>query len=100
MRTSSPGTYENLRPYVKWYEWGSSSITQIVTRPGRIGADESRLLKVLADDTHAEQVLLSEKDRLRLYIWLDGNVPFYGTYEKEQQIAQKKGQAVPPPRIQ
>jgi hypothetical protein len=93
-------SYENLRSYVKWYEWGGSSITQIVTRPGRIGADESKLLKILADEIHAEQVRLSEKDRLRLYIWLDGNVPFYGTYEKEQQLAQKKGQAVPPPRIQ
>ena len=27
-------SYENLRPYVRWYEWGSNSIGQIATRPG------------------------------------------------------------------
>jgi hypothetical protein len=72
----------------------------VVTRPGRSGADESPLLKVLADFTHAEHVHLPEEDLQRLHIWLDGNVPFYGTYEQEQQLAQGNGQSVPPPLIQ
>ena len=93
-------SYESLRPYVRWYEWGGSSITQIVTRPGRIGADESPLLKILEDPTHSENVNLEKEERERLYIWLDGNVPFYGTYDEQQQLAQKNGQAIPPPRIQ
>jgi hypothetical protein len=93
-------SYENLRPYIKWYEWGGSSITQEVTRPGRIGADESPLMKILADQTHKEQVNLGPEDRLRLYIWLDGNVPFYGTYGKEEQLAQKAGKVVSPPILQ
>jgi len=93
-------SYESLKPYVRWYEWGGSSINQIVTRPGHIGADESPLLKVLEDPTHAEHIHLSEKDWRRLYIWLDGNAPFYGTYDREHQLAQRGGKAVPPPRIQ
>jgi hypothetical protein len=93
-------SYESLKPYIRWYEWGSSSITQIVTRPGRVGADESPLLKVLEDSTHAKSVTLNKEERDRLYIWLDGNVPFYGTYDKQQQLAQKNGLAVPPPLIQ
>ncbi|MBN2271194.1 MAG: hypothetical protein JXN61_11305 [Sedimentisphaerales bacterium] len=93
-------SYESLRPYIKWYEWGGSSITQEVTKPGRIGADESPLMKVLADQTHKEQVDLSAEDRQRLYIWLDGNVPFYGTYGKEERLAQKAGKAVAPPILQ
>ena len=93
-------SYESLKPYVRWYEWGGSSITQIVTRPGRIGADESPLLKVLEDSTHAKHINLTEKERDRLYIWLDGNVPFYGTYDEKQQLAQKNGQAIPLPQIQ
>lgn len=93
-------SYESLRPYVKWYEWGGASITQLVTRPGHIGADESPLIKVLADSTHAEHVKLSAEDQRRLYIWLDGNAPFYGTYEKARQLAQKAGKAVSPPLIQ
>ena len=46
-------SYNALRPYLRWYEWGGGSITQATTHPGRIGADESRLTKVLADRRHA-----------------------------------------------
>jgi len=93
-------SYESLRPYVKWYEWGGASITQDVTMPGRIGADESPLMKVLSDATHKEQVNLTAKERERLYIWLDGNVPFYGTYGKDEELAQQGGKAVAPPVLQ
>lgn len=93
-------SYENLRPYARWYEWGGSSIQEIGTRPGHIGADESRLLRILKDATHAEHVDLPQDDYLRLCIWLDANAPFYGTYEKEAQVAQRDGQAIPPPAVQ
>ncbi|MCH7558294.1 MAG: hypothetical protein IIB56_12680 [Planctomycetes bacterium] len=93
-------SYESLKPYVRWYEWGGSTITEIVTRPGRIGADQSPLLKVLKDPIHTKHVHLPKEERRRLYIWLDANVPFYGTYEQAQQLAQKDGQAVPPPLLQ
>jgi hypothetical protein len=93
-------SYESLRKYVRWYEWGGESITPIVTRPGRIGADESPLLKVLKDPIHTKHVHFSKEESQRIYIWLDANVPFYGTYEQQQQLAQKNGQAVPPPSLQ
>jgi hypothetical protein len=93
-------SYEELKPYVRWYEWGGQSIREIGTEPGHMGADESRLLKVLADKTHAEHVKLSPEDYEHLCIWLDGNAPFYGTYEKEAQVAQQAGRAVPPPAVQ
>jgi hypothetical protein len=90
----------NLKPFVRWYEWGDKTIREIGTEPGRSGADESRLLKILADKTHAQHVTLSPEDDLCLTLWLDANVPFYGTYEKETQLAQQAGQAVPPPAMQ
>ncbi len=93
-------SYESLKPYIRWYEWGGSSITQVVTKPGRIGADESPLLKVLEDSTHSKHLNLDKEERERLYIWLDGNVPFYGTYDEQQQLAQQNGQAIPLPMIQ
>ncbi|HUU15533.1 MAG TPA: hypothetical protein VMW72_00160 [Sedimentisphaerales bacterium] len=93
-------SYESLKPYVRWYEWGPSTITEIVTRPGRIGADHSPLLNVLKDPIHTKHVYLPKEARRRLYIWLDANAPFYGTYELAQQLAQKDGQAVPPPLLQ
>ena len=93
-------SYESLNKYVRWYEWGGNTIEAVVTRPGHSGADESPLLKILVDSTHAEHVHLPEEDIQRLQIWLDGNVPFYGTYEQEQQLAQQNGLNVPPPSIQ
>jgi len=92
-------SYDNLKGYLRWYEWGGKSISGAATLPGRIGADESRLTKVLADAAHAP-VKLPDEDRLRLYVWLDGNVPFYGTYEADAQAAQKRGEAVKPPEVQ
>ncbi len=93
-------SYDNLRPFVRWHEWGGESISPIVTRPGHQGTDESPLLKILADANHREAVQFSESDRRRLYLWLDGNAPFYGTYEEDQLRAQQLGQAVSPPAVQ
>ena len=93
-------SYESLKPYLKWYEWGAKSIAANVTNPGQVGADQSRLTQILADATHAPKLDLSEEDRMRLFVWLDGNVPFYGTYTQAEQDAQRKGQAVPPPQVQ
>jgi hypothetical protein len=93
-------SYESLKPHVRWHEWGGASISQIVTRPGHIGADESPLTETLVDATHARRVNLADEDRRRIYIWLDGNAAFYGTYEEEAQYAQRSGEAVRPPRVQ
>jgi hypothetical protein len=93
-------SYENLRKYIRWYEWGGKSITQIVSKPGHIGADQSPLLKILKDPLHTKHVHMSKDELQRLYIWLDANASFYGTYESEQQHAQKNGQAVSPPAVQ
>lgn len=93
-------SYQSLKPYLRWYEWGGDSISQIATHPGHIGADESPLTKILDDANHATKVNLSEADRRRLYLWLDANVPFYGTYSHDEQIAQKRGESIPPARFQ
>jgi len=71
-----------------------------VTRPGRSGADQSPLTQVLADATHASQTALPDADRRRLYLWLDANAPFYGTYTELERLAQLQGEAVPPPQVQ
>jgi hypothetical protein len=92
--------YVNLRPYLRWHEWGGESISQIATRPGHGGADESPLSKILDDANHGPRLSLPAADRRRLYLWLDANVPFYGTYLKEDQLAQRQGEAVPPPAVQ
>jgi hypothetical protein len=93
-------SYQNLRPFVRWHEWGPDTITPIVTRPGHLGADESPLTKILADETHGEGVKLADAALRRIYVWLDGNAPFFGTYGKGEQDAQLAGAPVPPPGLQ
>ncbi len=93
-------SYQNLKPFVRWNEWGGASLNQTVTRPGRSGADQSPLTQVLADATHASQTALPDADRRRLYLWLDANAPFYGTYTEPERLAQLQGEAVPPPQVQ
>lgn len=93
-------SYESLRPFVRWYEWGGKTIHQTVTIPGRMGADESPLSALIADKTHGPAIELPDADRRRLYLWLDANGSFYGTYSKQEQLAQQQGQAVPLPKLQ
>jgi len=93
-------SYEGLRPFVRWYEWGPASIGEIVTRPGQCGADLSPLTSILARHAGDGRVKLSEEEQRRLAIWLDGNAPFYGAYDPQQQQAQFDGELVPPPTVQ
>lgn len=91
--------YQNLRPYLRWYEWGGATISEIVTQPGRLGADESTLWRVLADENHRQAVRLTESERRSLALWMDANVPFYGTYDRQDQRRQLAGESVPLPSL-
>jgi hypothetical protein len=64
-----------------------------------MGADESPLVALL-EDSHRDLVHLPPAARRRLYLWLDANAPFYGTYSDEQRRAQQLGHAVAMPRLQ
>lgn len=92
-------SYSNLKPFLRWYEWGGASISQIATHPGHIGADESPLSRILADPTHVA-IGLPDEDRRRFYLWLDANVPFFGTYDRDEQLAQREGRAIKVPAFQ
>ena len=72
--------YNKLEPFVRFYEWGNRSISQITTRPGECGADMSPLTKILQDADHTEVFRkMPEEAKRRIYLWLDANAPFYGT---------------------
>lgn len=92
--------YANLRPFVRWYEWGGETIDAIVSKPGRCGADESKLTKIVTDAIRDNRVKMSDEELRALYLWLDANAPFYGTYEISERLAQKTGQSVAPPTMQ
>ncbi len=92
-------SYQSLRPFVRWYEWGGESIRPTVTIPGHMGADASPLTELL-ETTHRQRLALPDADRRRLYLWLDANAPFYGTYESIRQEAQRRGEQVAMPQLQ
>ena len=93
-------SYLSLRPYIRWHEWGDHSISQIATRPGHMGADESKLVSILSDANHGSKIALNDVEQQAIYLWLDANAPFYGAYLPEEQLAQRKGEAIAPPVIQ
>lgn len=92
-------SYESLRSFVRYYEWGENSISQITTRPNEMPAGVSPLFKII-DGSHKDKVNLNDEERRNLYLWLDGNAAFYGCYSPAEQLAQMKGEAIPPPKLQ
>jgi hypothetical protein len=87
-------SYENLRPYLDWPSYDA------VTRPGQLGADSSQLSAILTGTKHRERAELPESALRVLYLWLDAQVPFYGTDEPSHLAAQARGEAIPPPALQ
>ncbi|MBR2586414.1 MAG: hypothetical protein IKE64_13390 [Thermoguttaceae bacterium] len=92
-------SYQNLRPYLRWYEWAESSIRRTCTFPGESGADISRLSGILDDENH-RGIDLSDTDRRNIYLWLDANVPFYGSYDPAEQAKQREGKQIDLPPLQ
>lgn len=92
-------SYENLRPYARWYEWGNDSISVIVSRPGEMPSDMSPLPGILTDANHAN-IGLTDDEWRNIYLWLDANGAFYGAYSDIERTAQQNGEAIPPPALQ
>jgi len=86
-------SYNNLAPYLL-------APGDTITRPGKLGADISPLTGILAAEAHRAYVELPDEQRRILYLWLDSNVPFFGTYEEHDLPAQLQGLAVAPPPLQ
>jgi hypothetical protein len=87
-------SYVNLGPYLRWPSYDQ------VTRPGQLGADLSPLAAILTGEEHRRHVEVPDAVLRVLYLWLDAQVPFYGTDEPQHLAAQRRGEAVPPPENQ
>ena len=87
-------SYDNLRPYLSWPSYDA------VTRPGQLGADSSPLAAILIGDEHGRHVRLPDSVLRVFYLWLDAQVPFYGTDEEPHLAAQRRGEAIPAPALQ
>jgi Hydrazine synthase alpha subunit middle domain len=97
----SSKAYQSLRPFLRWYEWGSATYRPISTLPGQVGADISPLTKIVEDKNHAEVFSkIPDEDRRRLWLWMDANGPFYGTFDRDEMKKQQKGEAIAEPLLQ
>lgn len=91
--------HEDLRPYVYYYS-GSMRGGLTTTgphggsrsRPGRVGASESKLSKILFDENHKDVV--SDEDRHTFIMWMDANALRLGAFQDEE--GQKRGELVWP----
>jgi hypothetical protein len=84
-------SYESLMPFAFfWDQPGFDPIPD--SKPGEIGARNSKLYKMLAKGHHG--LKLSREDMHRLTLWLDCNSDFYGSYERLEE--QKEGKVVWP----
>ena len=93
-------SYESLKPYLRWYEWGENTYRETSTLPGGVGADISPLSDLLEDENHGEKIGLTDEQKRTLYLWMDANVPFYGDTDYAVQARQKQGEAVEPAKMQ
>lgn len=91
--------HEDLLPYLYYYSGGMSGATTrngthggSRSRPGRVGAAESKLGSILFDATHRDAV--SDIDRHQLILWMDANAPRLSAFRDEE--AQKRGELVWP----
>ena len=92
-------SYNQLQPYLRWYEWGGNTHREIATFPGEVGADISPLSDILKDENHKE-IGLTDEERRAIYLWEDAMVPFYGVYDRSEQAKQQKGERVEMPALQ
>ena len=83
-------SYENLRNFAFFYD--GDGITTSRSIPGKFGAAESKLFKLLTAGHY--DVRLAPEEMRRLSLWLDCNSDFYGAYENT--AAQARGEVVRP----
>jgi Hydrazine synthase alpha subunit middle domain/F5/8 type C domain len=88
-------SYRSLarRQWVHWFDSVNGGEWIPVTKPGEFGARASRLIALLR--AGHEGAKLPPDDLERLCLWIDLNVPFYGTYEPQHVAVQRAG-GVPP----
>jgi hypothetical protein len=88
-------SYESLKSFVRWPSYDAPA-----SSPGQAGADLSPLSALLVGEKHGQYVKVPDEALRAFYLWLDAQVPFYGSYEEEDLAAQRLARAVPPPPLQ
>lgn len=81
-----PDEQERGKPLVHFY-WLLRTPTA-VNQPLWTGSHASRLLEYIEGDHGGRQ--MAGEDRRRIYLWIDANVPYYGTYAHSRPLSPGK----------
>jgi len=89
----SGAEYDKIRgrsPYVEWIWTINGSETNILEiEPRRWGSPASKLAKIICsghpDKDGQPRVKVPDEDRRRVYLWMDLNIPYYGTSSSEHK---------------
>ena len=79
-----------MSPYVEWIWTINGSETNILEiTPRRWGSPASKLAEIIRsghpDKDGQPQVHVPDEDRRRVYLWMDLNIPYYGTSSSDHQ---------------
>ncbi len=96
-------SYNALAPRVSYSAWGKPgdfrrANSEPVAQPSFFGARASPLMKLLA--AGHEGVELTPEERERLVTWMDANALFYGTFDREDQARQRRGERIAGPALE
>jgi hypothetical protein len=96
-------SYNALASRVRYSAWGvpgdfRRTNNEPATVPGFFGARGSALMKLLLDGH--EKVVLSRQEIERLATWMDANALFYGTFDREDQARQLRGERIEGPKVE
>ncbi len=92
-------SYNALIPYVSFSSWGAPDFNhEPMTTPDRFGARNSRLVELL-DKGHYD-VKLTPEEWDRIVTWIDANALFYGTFNREDQKKQQRGERIAGPDLE
>jgi len=95
-------SYNSLVPFVSYSQWEGGNFLETnsepATRPEFFGARASKLMSLLVHGH--EKVELTDKDIECLITWMDTNALFYGTFNKKDQIRQRRGELISGPDLE
>jgi hypothetical protein len=92
-----------MSPYVEWIWTINGAETNILEiAPRRWGSPASKLAEILRsghpDQNGQPMINVPDEDRRRVYLWMDLNIPYYGT-SSSQHTAQLGSRHMLPPKL-
>jgi len=99
----SGSAYDKVRgmsPYVEWIWTINGSETNILEiAPRRWGSPASKLAEIIRsghpDNAGQPRVNVPDSDRRRVYLWMDLNIPYYGTSSSNHKAALGSRRMIP-----